>query len=80
VNTLVALRGKLDLFVSNLLIKLSQVLSLWTWVKFGPNYIKSLCSFLLLIFCLDITSLLYNSFSFCKYSHIAKFRKRRSWE
>jgi len=30
VNTLVSSRGMLDLFVSSLLIKLSQVLSPWT--------------------------------------------------
>ena len=33
--------------------------------KFEPNYIKSSC-YLLLLFCLDIASLLYNSFPFAR--------------
>jgi len=68
----VELRGKLDLFVSSLLINLSQFLSPWTWAKFELNYVKSSCC-LLLLFCLDIASLLYNSFllqvlSYCQVS------------
>ena len=42
VNTLVGSRRRLDIFVSSLLIKLSQVLSPWTF-KFGPNHVKSSC-------------------------------------
>ena len=45
-NTLVSSRERLDLFVSSLLINLSQVLSPWTYAKFGPNHVK-LCVLLL---------------------------------
>ena len=56
------MKRRLDLFVSSLLIKLSQVISPWTYAKFGPNHVKS--SLLLLLICLGIASLFYNNFSF----------------
>ena len=62
VNTLVGSRGRLDLFGSSLLINLSQVISLWMLAKFGPNHVKSSC--LLILFCLGIDNLFYNSFPF----------------
>ena len=59
VNTLVESRGMLHLFVSSLLIKLSRCgcrLSLG-WTILNPHVI-------ILLFCLSIASLVYNSFSF----------------
>ena len=44
-NTLVGMKEKVRSIVLSLLIKLSQVLFPQTQVKFGPNHIKSLCSF-----------------------------------
>ena len=41
-------RGRLDLSISSLLTKLSQVLSPWTKVKFRPKHAK-LCVFLIFL-------------------------------
>ena len=52
-NTLVSSKGRLDLFVSNLLIKFFQVLSPWTWSSLGRFTLNCAFSFLyLLIFML----------------------------
>ena len=75
VKTLMGIKAKARSPVPNLLVKLSQVLSPWTYAKFGPNHVKFLCSFLL--FCLGIASFLYNSF-LLHVLHIVTISQHRS--